>query len=102
MVIPLNDGQSISFPTSDTEPSLPEDLPGRYRSIAEYHALYRSGELTPLAVAESLLPLIQRDVNGASHHSIAFIDSHREEILEEAKASTLRYKERKPLSIYDG
>jgi Asp-tRNA(Asn)/Glu-tRNA(Gln) amidotransferase A subunit family amidase len=102
MVIPLNDGQSISFPTSDTEPSLPEDLPGRYRSIAEYHALYRSGELTPLAVAESLLPLIQRDVNGASHHSIAFIEFHREEILEEAKASTLRYKEGKPLSIYDG
>jgi Asp-tRNA(Asn)/Glu-tRNA(Gln) amidotransferase A subunit family amidase len=64
--------------------------------------MYLSGQLTPLAVAESLLPLIRRDVRHASHHSTAFIDSHAEAILEAAKASTLRYKEGKPLSIFDG
>lgn len=104
MVIPLNDGQSISFNPLDIVISqdLSENLPGRYHSIAEYHALYLSGELTPLAVAESLLPLIRRDIDKASHHSIAFIDTHPEEVLEEARASTLRYKEGKPLGIYDG
>jgi Asp-tRNA(Asn)/Glu-tRNA(Gln) amidotransferase A subunit family amidase len=81
---------------------LPENLPGRYRSITEYHAMYLSGEITPLSVVESLLPLIRRDVTNPSHHSIAFIESHSEAILEAAKASTLRYKEGKPLSIFDG
>jgi len=81
---------------------LPDNLPGRYRSIAEYHAMYLSGQLTPLAVAESLLPLIRRDIKPASHHSIAFIDTHPEEVLAAAKASTLRYKNGAPLSILDG
>jgi Asp-tRNA(Asn)/Glu-tRNA(Gln) amidotransferase A subunit family amidase len=63
--------------------------------------MYLSGKVTPLDVVSSLLPLIQRDVSQASH-SIAFIDSHPEEILEAARASTLRYKEGKPLSIFDG
>lgn len=64
--------------------------------------MYLSGELTPLAVAESLLPLIRRDVKSPSGHSISFIDSHPDEVLEAAKASTLRYQNGKPLSIVDG
>jgi Asp-tRNA(Asn)/Glu-tRNA(Gln) amidotransferase A subunit family amidase len=64
--------------------------------------LYLSGELTPLAVAMSLLPLIQRDEKIKSHHSTAFIDSHAEAILEAARASTSRYKAGTPLSILDG
>jgi len=59
-VVPLASDASI-IPSSKLDPKsfpvLPEDIPGRYRSTAEYHALYLSGELTPLAVAESLLPL---------------------------------------------
>jgi Asp-tRNA(Asn)/Glu-tRNA(Gln) amidotransferase A subunit family amidase len=81
---------------------LPENLPGRYRSITEYHAMYLSGQLTPLAVAESLLPLIRRDVSSPSHHSIAFIDCHCNDVLEAAKKSTARYKAGTPLSIFDG
>ena len=57
-----------------------------------------SGELTPLAVVESLLPLIRRDIDKPSHHSISFIDCHPEAVIEAAKASTLRYKAGKPLS----
>jgi Asp-tRNA(Asn)/Glu-tRNA(Gln) amidotransferase A subunit family amidase len=104
MVIPLHNDSPIPYPALDPKsfPILPENLPGRYYSIAEYHAMYLSGKLTPLAVVESLLPLIRRDASEASHHSIAFIDSHPEEILEAARASTLRYKEGKSLSIFDG
>lgn len=81
---------------------LPENLPGRYRTVAEYHAMYLSGQLTPLAVAESILPLIRRDASPKSHHCISFIDSHPKAVLEAAKASTLRYKNGTPLSIIDG
>lgn len=54
--------------------------------------MYLSGELTPLTVAESLIPLIRRDSKSPSHHSIAFIDCHPDDVLEAAKASTLRYQ----------
>jgi Asp-tRNA(Asn)/Glu-tRNA(Gln) amidotransferase A subunit family amidase len=64
--------------------------------------MYLSGQLTPLAVAQSLLPLIQRNYSPKSHHSTAFIDSHTEAILAAAKASTERYKNGTPLSILDG
>jgi hypothetical protein len=60
--------------------------------------LYLSGELTPLAVVESLLPLIRRDVENPTNHSIAFIDCHPEAVIQAATASTLRYKQGKPLS----
>lgn len=64
--------------------------------------MYLSGELTPLAVAESLLPLIRRDISPSSHHALAFISSHTEAILTAAKASTLRYQSGTPLGIMDG
>ena len=74
------------------------NTPGRYYSISDYHAFYVSGELTPLAVVESLLPLVRRDLDKPSHHSTAFIECHYEAVIEAAKASTLRYKAGKPLS----
>lgn len=80
----------------------PENIAGHYHSISEYHALYLSGQLTPLAVIESLLPLILRNAGPRSHHSIAFIDSRVDIILEAAKSSTARYKAGTPLSILDG
>jgi Asp-tRNA(Asn)/Glu-tRNA(Gln) amidotransferase A subunit family amidase len=83
-------------------PPLPNNIRGRYHSIIDYHQLYLSGELTPLAVVESLLPLIKRDVSTPSDHSIAFVDSHPDEVLEAARASTERYKRGAPLSIFDG
>ncbi|CAL3973760.1 hypothetical protein PZA11_005894 [Diplocarpon coronariae] len=103
-VIPISAGVA-SRPNSlelGAFPSPPEALSGRYRSIPEYHAMYLSGQLTPLAVVECLLPLIRRDFSSPSHHSIAFIDSKVEEALELARASTLRYKQRVPLGIFDG
>jgi hypothetical protein len=100
-VIPLHPGLSSSY-TPNLAPesfkSVPANAPGRYRSISEYHALYVSGELTPLAVVEALLPLIRRDIDQPSNHSVAFIDCHSKAVLEAAKASTLRYQQGKPLS----
>jgi hypothetical protein len=98
-VIPFNPGPSYT-PNLDIDSftSLPAEAPGRYRSIAEYHSLYLSGQLTPLSVVESLLPLIRRDIDQPSKHSIAFIDCNYDAVLEAATASTLRYKEGKHLS----
>jgi len=83
-------------------PALSKGIPGRYRSIVEYHELYLTGKLTPLAVAESLLPLIRRDVTPLSHHSVAFISCNVEDVLEAARASTLRYKNGTSLGLLDG
>ncbi|KAN0094263.1 amidase signature enzyme [Hyaloscypha variabilis] len=102
-VIPLVDPEStaeLSKLDSESFPMLPENLPGRYHSVSEYHALFLSGQLTPLAVAESLIPLILRNPKG--RHSTAFIETHVDAVIEAAKASTLRYQQGTPLSILDG
>ena len=83
-------------------PALPKDIPGRYLSIVEYHELYLSKRLTPLAVAESLLLLIRRDVTPISHHSTAFISCNVDEVLKAATASTLRYENGTSLGLLDG
>ena len=104
-MIPVSKEPAFSLSTytkADTFKSLPSGLPGKYHSIADYHELYLAGQLTPLAVAESLLPLILRDRTPASSHSIAFVDSNVELILEAAKASTQRYKEGRSLGLLDG
>ncbi|KAH8817025.1 amidase signature domain-containing protein [Xylogone sp. PMI_703] len=107
-VIPLRDGDSL-YP-SDGTPQLdintlqfpPTDLPARYYTVADYHAAYASGRLTPLAVAEALLLLIRRDIKPVSKHAVAFVEVHPEAVLEAARASTARWREKKPLSILDG
>jgi Asp-tRNA(Asn)/Glu-tRNA(Gln) amidotransferase A subunit family amidase len=73
-----------------------------YHSSLGYHKLYLSGELTPLAVAESLLPLIRRDIEPQGSHSTAFVDSKVDLVLKAAAASTERYKAGKPLGVLDG
>ncbi|MCJ1384034.1 hypothetical protein MMC17_007150 [Xylographa soralifera] len=74
----------------------------KYYSVADYQALYASGELTPTAVAQTILPLIRRDINPCGEHSVAWLESRVDLILAAADASTLRYKENRPLSILDG
>jgi len=104
-VIPLGDFSATQEPVKLDPEAFPvssEKLPGRYRSASELHALYLSGELTPLAVIESLLPLIRRDLASPSHHSTGFISCNVEEVLEAAKASTLRYKNGTSISLLDG
>ncbi|EKD13264.1 uncharacterized protein L3040_007340 [Drepanopeziza brunnea f. sp. 'multigermtubi'] len=110
-VIPIASGAEAGENVTKTKkldsksfPVPPEHLPGRYRTVAEYHALYLSGQLTPLAVVESLLPLIQRGIANPppSRHATAFTYCNVDAVLEAAKASTLRYKQGAPLGILDG
>ena len=104
-MIPVSAEPTVSL-GSYTKPAVfkqyTKNVPGKYWSIADYHDLYLSGALTPLAVAESLLPLIRRDITPRSDHSVAFVDSNVDLILQAARASTQRYKEGKSLGILDG
>lgn len=74
----------------------------KYYSVADYHALYTSGELTPTNVIKALLPLIRRDMETPGKHSIAFADSRVDAVLAAAEASTRRYREKRPLGMFDG
>jgi Asp-tRNA(Asn)/Glu-tRNA(Gln) amidotransferase A subunit family amidase len=106
MVIPIpssstsKDGQASSS-DSGAETKL-ENPSTKYYSISSYQALYTSGELTPLAVVQAILPLIRRDILPPGEHSIAWFDSQVDLILAAARASTLRYKEKRPLGPLDG
>lgn len=89
-------GSGLSAPTKR------RDGPGGYYTSADYHALYKSGELTPTDVVEALLPLIRRDTDPAGEHSTAFLDSKVEVVRAAAEASTARYKNGTPLGPLDG
>lgn len=74
----------------------------KYYSVADYHALYLSGELTPTAVAKAILLLVRRDISPPGEHSIAWWDSRVDLILAAAQASTLRFRNKRPIGILDG
>ncbi|KAL2820739.1 amidase signature domain-containing protein [Aspergillus granulosus] len=73
-----------------------------YYTSADYHALYKSGELTPTAVIEALLPLVRRDTKPPGKHSIAFLECAVEKARAAAEASTQRYKNGQSLGPLDG
>ncbi|KAK0624649.1 amidase signature domain-containing protein [Bombardia bombarda] len=104
-VIPLADGTSIesmiALSPELTKPQ-PADLAGRFYSVADYHELYKSGEVTPLRVAEALLPLIRRDIEPQSKYAVAWIQTNVDEVLAAAKASTERWAAGTPRGILDG
>lgn len=102
-MIPIAKAESNGFDMLDTKAYLPQYTgPNQYHSVSDYHELYLSGKLTPLAVVKALLPLVRRDIANKSHHSTAWIECHAEEALEAARQSTERYAAGKPLSIFDG
>lgn len=75
----------------------PEDLPGRFYSAADYHELYKSGQLTPLQVAKALLPLTTE-----GKYKAAWAATNEDVVLAAAKAATERYANGKPLGVLDG
>ncbi|ROW18060.1 hypothetical protein VPNG_00483 [Cytospora leucostoma] len=104
-VIPLSDSSSPPPPPTFEDDLLtpqPADLEGRWSSFADYHALYKSGEATPLQVVEALLPLIRRDVDSPTEYSKAWLDIHVDEVLASARASTERWAQGRPIGILDG
>lgn len=105
-VFPLeNTKDSSPFP-ADAKDGTPETtktlLPGKRYSVADYRALYLSGELTPLDVARAILPLIRRDTQPPGEHSVAWFDVKVNLVLRAAEASTQRYREKRPLGPLDG
>jgi Asp-tRNA(Asn)/Glu-tRNA(Gln) amidotransferase A subunit family amidase len=107
-VIPLEDGTPATSQSTAPEisPDLfsvqPEKLGGRFNSIADYHARYKAGELSPLQVVEILLPLIRRDVDKPSKYSNAWLQTNPEEVLAAARASAERWAAGRPLTMLDG
>lgn len=96
---------------SDEQQQPPRKLPApktrrgdgtAYYTSADYHARYLSGELTPTAVVEALLPLIRRGGDKEGPHAVAFLESRDDLIRAAAAASTERYKNGKPLGPLDG
>ncbi|KAI0102387.1 amidase signature enzyme [Nemania sp. FL0031] len=103
VVTPLaSEGNEVSRleVTPELFPRQPEDLAGRFYSVADYHELYKTGKLTPIQVAKALIPLISRDQDGK--YMSAWKETRVEAVLAAAEASTKRYREGKPLGILDG
>ncbi|MDR3573065.1 MAG: amidase [Anaerolineaceae bacterium] len=74
---------------------------GPFCSITDYAQAYRSGKITPPAIAEKVLKSIQE----SDEHTPplrAFIANDREDVLAQAKASAERIQSGHPLSILDG
>lgn len=104
-VTPIADSSASTAPKNTDPGSLrkpPADVAGRFYSVADYHAAYKSGNLTPTDVIESLLPLITRDVEKPTKHSLAFLETRVDFVKQAAEASTQRYKAGKPLGVLDG
>ena len=77
----------------------PDNFP--YRTIADYARSYRSGETTPLEVAEKVLEAITASEKSTPDLKL-FIAVYREDVLAQAKASTERFAQKQPLSLLDG
>jgi len=73
-----------------------------YPSVLDYHEAYQAGRTTPTAVAEAVLPIVRRDVDNPSKHSVAFLSSKADLVMKAAAASTKRYQNGTPLSQLDG
>ena len=71
-------------------------------SVVDYHESYLTGELTPTAVAKALLRLIRQDDASPAEHSIAWWQCREDLIMDAAKASTMRYKNKQSLGVLDG
>ncbi|KAF5869318.1 putative glutamyl-trna amidotransferase subunit a protein [Botrytis fragariae] len=104
-VVPIASEADLPY-IPNIDPSSFQDLlnniPGRYHTVLDYHAKYLSKELTPLAVIESLLPLIRREVTVPSHHSLSFIAKNVSSVLAAAKESTAHFAAGKSFGILDG
>ncbi|KAI1798535.1 amidase signature enzyme [Daldinia bambusicola] len=88
--------------TPDLYERHPDDLVGRFYSAADYHELFKSGQLTPLHVAKAILPLIAKGQNPSAKYESAWSVVKEDLVLEAAKKSTERYAAGQPLSVLDG
>ncbi|KAL8130641.1 hypothetical protein V2J09_019796 [Rumex salicifolius] len=69
--------------------------------IMDYSQAYTSGKLTPLEVADRFIAAIDRSSDPECNMAF-FINCDKKDILQQAKESTLRYEQGKPISVLDG
>jgi Asp-tRNA(Asn)/Glu-tRNA(Gln) amidotransferase A subunit family amidase len=72
-----------------------------FASIADYAGAYRTGRLTPLQTAERLIEAI-RQSDQSDPPLRAIIALHEDDLLEQARQSTQRWQQERPLSPLDG
>ncbi|KAJ3295088.1 hypothetical protein HK104_003020 [Borealophlyctis nickersoniae] len=96
-------GGPIKEPTPDLSSLYIEGRePSVFRSAKDFHDAFKSGKTTPTAVAEAVIEAIENSNTARTPKLLAVIKHQNEEILQQAKESTLRYKEGKYLSPLDG
>lgn len=78
-------------------------VPGqfRFRSVADYQEAYSKGRVTPVDVANAALAAIA-DSDRKTPPLKAFAQFMKQDVLDQAQASTQRWEEGKPLSWLDG
>src|SRR5690606_37266882 len=72
-----------------------------FLSAHDFARRYRSGELSPVQVAQRLIEAIRASNSGAKPIN-AVINSSEHDILSQARASEARFKAGQPLSVLDG
>ncbi|KAF2139963.1 uncharacterized protein K452DRAFT_320052 [Aplosporella prunicola CBS 121167] len=106
-VIPIVRSDGDANNASNDAPAMtgappPASAKGRFHSVLDYHEAYKSGVVTPTAVAEALLPLIRRDVDEPTAHATAWMETKVETVRAAAAASTQRYKDGTQRGVLDG
>jgi len=73
----------------------------QFASIFDFAKAYRDGRTTPEEVAQKVLEAIAAS-DSSFPPTRAFIAINRDDVLRQARESTQRFKEGRPLSIFDG
>lgn len=103
LVIPLGNNDSmVEFGPAQLSPKNRGD--SHHYTASDYHAMYKSGQVTPLQVTRTILELTSKYSKDKTIYQDAWADSHGADhlALEAARASTERYAAGKPLGILDG
>jgi Asp-tRNA(Asn)/Glu-tRNA(Gln) amidotransferase A subunit family amidase len=85
--------------TSTDQPS--RNNPISQPSITDYAIYYRTGKISPEEVAQQVIHAIQTS-NQTNPPLGAIISSDTTDVMQQAAASTQRWKDNQPLSIFDG
>lgn len=101
--MPLVTGERGDFGTKDVDKAIDHlkndaKTGDSYHTVADFHAAFISGKVSPLDVSKNLLQLIAT----SSEHAKAFLDINRRIVLAAAEESSRRYKAGRPLGILDG
>ncbi|KAL6523081.1 hypothetical protein OROHE_016376 [Orobanche hederae] len=79
----------------------PQLLGFQRRRIVDYAKAYTSGETTSIMIANRLIAYVRESSSRQMQMSF-FINFYEEDILKQARESTLRYKRGEPISVLDG